>query len=165
MFAAEGQVALRRPSSFYITFSSVDPELVSFLKKCLQLVGIPSGKYMLSSRKFPIYGYKNLERFKEFDIHTLHPERCTKFELGFASYKRKNVLRGDEARARILQQLASGPKTYDDLAAALGKARTTIQAWHIPILDREGKVRHTGKRGRAWLWAPAESKSSAESNI
>jgi hypothetical protein len=164
MFAAEGQVALRRPGSFHITFSSADPELVSFLKKCLQLVGINSGKYMPQSRKFPIYGYKNLKRFKELGIHTLHPEKRAKFELGFASYKRTNVLHGEEARALILQQLAQGPKTYDDLAAALGKARTTIQAWHIPILEKSGLIQRTGKRGQAWLFGLAEGKSSAPAN-
>lgn len=160
MFAAEGQVALRKPSSFHVTFSSTDLELVSFLKQCLDLVDISSGKYMQNGRKFPIYGYKNLGRFRELDIHTLHPEKREKFERGFASYKRVNVLDGEEARALILQQLASGPKTYDDLAAALGKARTTIQAHHIPILEREGKVRRVGKRGQAWLWALAQQKEA-----
>jgi len=156
MFAAEGQVALRRPSSFHVTFSSTDLELVSFLKQCLQLVDISSGKYMSNGRKFPIYGYKNLKRFRELGIHTLHPEKRTKFECGFASYKRINVLDGEEARKVILQQLASGPKTYDDLAAALGKARTTIQAHHIPILEKQGLVKRAGKRKCAWLWALAE---------
>jgi len=165
MFAAEGQVALRKPSSFHVTFSSTDLELVSFLKQCLQLVDILSGKYMPNGRKFPIYGYKNLKCFREFGIHTLHPEKREKFERGFASYKRVNVLDGEEARALIFQQLTSGPKTYDDLAAALGKARTTIQAHHIPILEREGKVRCVGKRGRAWLWTPAEDKSSATTEV
>jgi len=165
MFAAEGQVALRKPSSFHVTFSSTDLELVSFLKQCLQVVNIPSGKYMPNGRKFPIYGYKNLKCFRELGIHTLHPEKREKFERGFASYKRVNVLDGEEARALILQQLVSGPKTYDDLAAALSKARTTIQAHHIPILEREGKVKRAGKRGQAWLWAPAEGKSSASAKV
>jgi len=120
---------------------------------------------MYQNRKFPIYGYKNLKRFRELGIHTLHPEKHAKFEFGFANYKRTNVLDGDEARSLILQQLASGPKTYDDLAAALGKARTTIQAHHIPILEREGKVKRVGKRGHAWLWALAEGKSSATAKV
>jgi len=158
MFAAEGQVALRKPSSFHVTFSSTDLELVSFLKQCLRLVDILSGKYMPNGRKFPIYGYKNLKCFRELGIHTLHPDKREKFERGFASYKRVNVLGGEEARALILQQLASGPKTYDDLAAALGKARTTIQAHHIPILEREGKVKRAGKRGKAWLFACGRQK-------
>jgi len=165
MFAAEGQVAFRKHGAFYITFSSANLELVSFLKKCLQSVGITSGKYMHQSRKFPIYGYKNLKRFKELGIHTLHPEKRAKFELGFANYKRVNVLDGEEARALILQQLALGPKTYDELAAALGKARTTIQAHHIPILEQEGKVKRVGKRGQAWLFAPAEGKITPPSNV
>ncbi len=165
MFAAEGQVALRKHGALHATFSTADPELLSLLKESLGLIGISSGKYMPQSRKFPIYGYKNLKRFKGLGIHTLHPEKRTKFELGFSNYKRINILRGDEARALILQQLASGPKTYDELAAALGKARTTIQAWHIPILEREGKVKRAGKCDRAWLWALAESKSSVGPNI
>jgi len=44
IFAAEGQVALRKPSSFHVTFSSTDLKLVSFLKQCLQLADIRSGK-------------------------------------------------------------------------------------------------------------------------
>jgi hypothetical protein len=111
---------------------------------------------MLKSRKFPIYGYRNFKRFKELGIHTSHPEKRAKFEQGFAAYRRTNVLEGDDARALILQQLASGPETYDDLAAALGKARTTIQAHHIPILEKQGMVKRAGKRGQAWLWALAE---------
>jgi len=165
MFAAEGQVALRKPSSFHVTFASTDSTLVLFLKECLQTLGINSGKYMSNGRKFPIYGWRNLNHFRELNIHTLHPEKREKFERGFASYKRTNVLDGDEARALVLQQLASGPKTYDDLAAALGKARTTIQAHHIPILEREGKVKRAGKRGQAWLWALAEGKSSATAKV
>lgn len=166
MFAAEGQVALKKGGTlFYISFSSSDEELILFIKKCFDLLGIATSKYMRQSRKFPIYGYKNLKRFMELNIHTLHSEKHAKFELGFANYKRKNVLRGEEARALILQQLASGPKTYDELAAALGKARTTIQAWHLPILERQGLAKRVGKRGQAWLWAPAEGKSSTGSNV
>jgi biotin operon repressor len=120
---------------------------------------------MSSSRKFPIYGWRNFKRFRELGIHILHPEKREKFERGFANYKRVNVLDGEEARTLILQQLTLGPKTHDELAAALGKARTTIQAHHIPILEREGKVRRVGKRGRAWLWAPAEDKSSATTEV
>ena len=158
MFAAEGQVALRKHGALHVTFSSADLKLVSFLKECLRSVGIASGKYMIQSRKFPIYGYKNLKRFKELGIHTLHPEKCVKFELGFASYKRVNVLRGEEARGLILKQLTLGPKTYNELAAALGKARTTIQAWHVPILEKRGLIERAGKRGRAWLWTLRKTK-------
>ena len=156
LFAAEGQVELKKSGVlFYVSFSSIDEDLIAFMKKCLELRGVRSGKYMLQARKFPIYGYRNFERFKELNIHTLHPDKREKFERGFANYKRTNVLDGDEARGLILKRLASGPKTYDDLAAALGKARTTIQAHHIPILERAGQVRRAGKRGRAWLWALA----------
>jgi hypothetical protein len=161
IFAAEGQVALRKQGALHVTFSTADSQLLSFLKKSLQLVGITSGKYMTSSRKFPIYGYTNLKRFKELNIHTLHPEKRMKFELGFANYKRKNVLDGEKARTLVLGELTSGPKTYNELAAALGKARTTIQAWHIPILEREGKVRRIGKRGQAWLFEPTEKRNPA----
>ena len=157
MFAAEGQVALKKWGTlFYISFSSAEKGIILLLKRCLQLLGITSGKYMSPSRKFPVSGRRNFERIRELNIHTLHPEKREKFELGFAAYKRTNVLSGEEARALILQQLASGPKTYDELAAALGKARTTIQAHHIPRLERVGKVKRVGKRRQAWLWALTE---------
>ncbi|MDI6642781.1 MAG: LAGLIDADG family homing endonuclease [Candidatus Hodarchaeaceae archaeon] len=157
MFAAEGSVIIRKSGILHhLNISSKDEKLIEFLKMCLELLGMTSSEYDSKGKNLPIHGWRNFKRFKELGIHTLHPEKRAKFEQGFASYKRVNVLSGEEARALILQQLASGPKTYDDLAAALGKARTTIQAHHIPILEREGKVRRVGKRGQAWLWALVE---------
>jgi hypothetical protein len=165
LFAAEGSVILKESGVlFHIDFSTKDLQAVQFYKDCLDRLGIKHGTYTIQDQKFQIYGWRNFKRFREFDIHTLHPEKRAKFELGFARYKRTNVLHGDEARALILQQLASGPKTYDELAAALDKARTTIQAWHVPILEREGKVKRIAKRGQAWLFGLAEGKSRAPAN-
>jgi len=161
LFAAEGSVLLKKSEVLHhITFSSKDSELIQFLEKCLRLLGVKPGKYMLNGMNLQIYGLPNFRRIRELGIHTLHPDKREKFELGFANYKRTNVLDGEEARSLILEQLTSGPKTYDELAAALGKARTTIQAHHIPILEREGKVKRVGKRGHASLWAIAEGKIS-----
>lgn len=166
IFAAEGSVLLKKSGVLHhITFSSKDDELIQFLCECLRLVGVNPSKYMENGMNLQIYGRTNFEQIRKPGIHTLHPDKRAKFERGFASYKRTNVLRGDEARALILEQLRSGPKTYDDLAAALGKARTTIQAWHIPILEHEGKAVRAGKRGQAWLWAPAEGKSIAAAEV
>lgn len=157
LFAAEGSVLLKKSGVLHhITFSSKDNELIQLLEQCLRLLGVMPGKYMVNGMNLQIYGLPNFRRIRGLGIHTLHPEKCAKFERGFASYKRVNVLDGEEARALILQQLSSSPKTYDDLAAALGKARTTIQAHHIPILEREGKVRRVGKREQVWLWALAK---------
>jgi len=157
LFAAEGSVLLKKSGVLHhITFSTKDSELVQLLEQCLRLVGVKPGKYMIDGMNLQIYGLSNFRRVRELGIHTLHPEKRAKFEQGFASYKRIDVLDGDEARALILQQLASGPKTYDDLAAALGKARTTIQAHHVPILEKQGLIKRAGKRGHAWLWALAE---------
>jgi hypothetical protein len=44
------------------------------------------------------------------------------------------------------------------------KARTTIQAHHIPILEKQGLVKLVGKRGQAWLWALAEPVPAMVSN-
>lgn len=161
IFAGEGCVLLKKSGVlFHVDFATKDESSVRFYKQCLDFLGIAHGKYMRRSLKFPVHGYRNLKRFMELGIHTLHPEKREKFEQGFANYKRTNVLDGDEARTLILQQLALGPKTYDELAAALGKARTTIQAWHLPILEREGEVKRVDKRGQAWLWALAENTRS-----
>lgn len=156
IFAGEGSVLIRNDVLFHIDFAGADTSSIKFYKQCLDCLGITHGEYIRRSLKFQIYGHRNFKRFRELGIHTLHPEKREKFENGFASYKRVNVLDGEEARALILQQLASGPKTYDELAAALGKARTTIQAHHIPILERDGKIRRAGKRGQAWLLELAE---------
>ena len=166
LFAAEGSVLLKKSGVLHhITFSSKDNELIQLLERCLRLLGVKPSKYMTGEMNLQIYALSNFRRIRELGIHTLHPEKCEKFERGFASYKRTNVLRGEEARRLILEQLRSGPKTYDELAAALGKARTTIQAWHVPILEREGKVKRAGKRGRSWLWTLAEGKSIMKANI
>ncbi|MFQ6129719.1 MAG: LAGLIDADG family homing endonuclease [Candidatus Hadarchaeaceae archaeon] len=161
LFAAEGSVLLKKSGVLHhITFSSKDDELIQLLEQCLRLLGVKPSKYMLDGMNLQIYSLPNFRRIRDFGIHTLHPEKRAKFELGFANYKRTNVLNGEEARALILEQLHSGPKTYDELATALSKARTTIQAWHIPILEKRGLIERVGKRGQAWLWAPAEGKSS-----
>ncbi|MEM2878953.1 MAG: ArsR family transcriptional regulator [Candidatus Hadarchaeales archaeon] len=154
VFAGEGCVLLRKSGVlFHVDFATKDESSVRFYKQCLDFLGISHGKYMRRSLKFPIHGYRNLKRFKELSIHALHPEKREKFERGFSAYRRTNVLDGEEARRMILEQLASGPKTYDELAAALGKARTTIQAHHIPILEKQGLVKRAGKKGQAWMWS------------
>lgn len=157
LFAAEGSVLLKKSGVLHhITFSSKDRELIQLLEQCLGLLGVKASSYSVKGMNLQIYGLSNFRRIRELGIHALHPEKRAKFKQGFAAYKRTNVLNGKEARKLILQQLASGPKTYDDLAAALGKARTTIQAHHIPILEKQGLVKRAGKRGQAWLWALAE---------
>lgn len=165
IFAAEGSVILRKSGILHhLNISSKDEEVIEFLKECFASVGITTSKYQSESRNLPIHGWRNFKCFRELSIHTLHPEKREKFEQGFANYKRIDVLGGDEARALILQQLASGPKTYDDLAAALGKARTTIQAHHIPVLEKQGLVKRAGKRGQAWLWVLTEPTPGMISN-
>jgi len=162
IFAAEGSVLVKNSGVLHhITFSSKDSELIQFLEQCLCLNGVKPSKYMINGMNLQIYGLSNFKHVRKLGIHTLHPEKREKFEQGFANYKRVNVLHGEEARALILQRLASGPKTYDDLAAALGKARTTIQAHHIPILEKRGLVKRAGKRGQAWMWVLAEPKHLA----
>lgn len=163
IFAAEGSVLLKKSGVLHhIAFSSKDLALIKLIERCLRFLGIEPGGYMQNGMNLQIYGLPNFRRIRELGIHALHPDKREKFERGFASYKRTDVLDGEEARTIILQQLASGPKTYDDLAAALGKARTTIQAHHIPILEREGKIVRAGKRKQAWLWALPEPKPNAK---
>ncbi len=157
IFAAEGSVLVKNSGVLHhITFSSKDSELIQFLEQCLRIHGVKPSKYMINGMNLQIYGLSNFKHIRDLNIHTLHPEKREKFERGFSAYKRVNVLDGEEARTLILRQLSSGPKTYDDLAAALGKARTTIQAWHVPILEKQGLIKRAGKRGHAWLWALTE---------
>ncbi|MEM2878823.1 MAG: LAGLIDADG family homing endonuclease [Candidatus Hadarchaeales archaeon] len=154
VFAAEGSVMLKNSGVLHhITFSSKDDELIHFLRQSLHLVGVRANSYSIRGMNLQIYGLTNFRRIRELSIHALHPEKREKFERGFSAYRRTNVLDGEEARRMILEQLASGPKTYDELATALGKARTTIQAHHIPILEKQGLVKRAGKRGQAWMWS------------
>lgn len=157
LFAAEGSVLLKKSGVLHhITFSSKDDELIQLICESLRLVGVIPSAYMENGMNLQIYGHKNFEQILKLGIHTLHPDKREKFERGFAAFKRIGVLDGEEARARILHQLAFGPKTYDELAEALGKARTTIQAHHIPILEKRGLIKRAGRRGSAWLFDLSE---------
>jgi len=163
IFAAEGSVILRKSGVLHhVNISSGDKKTIEFLEKCFSFLGITVSKYETKGRNLPVHGRRNFEQANNFDVYRMNPEKRAKFELGFANYKRVNVLDGEEARSLTLQQLATGSKTYGELAVALGKARTTIQTHHIPILEREGKVKRVGKRGQAWLFALAENPSSQQ---
>jgi hypothetical protein len=104
IFSGEGCVLLKKSGVlFHVDFATKDESSVKFYKQCLDFLGIAHGKYIRRSLKFPVHGYRNFKRFKELGIHTLHPEKREKFERGFASYKRVNVLDGEEARSLIIQ--------------------------------------------------------------
>lgn len=157
VFAAEGSVVLK-PSSgvlFHIDFSnSMESGLIAILKACLDKLNIAHGKYTDQGKKFPIYGRRNFEKIAALQIHTLHPDKRAKFERGLGCYTR-NVMKGDEMEMMIIEQFKTGPKTYDDLAASLKKGRSTIQSHYIPILERKGLIKRSGKRGRAWQFEMA----------
>ena len=156
VFAAEGSVILK-PSGviFKIDFSTIDMKWVDFLSKSLHYLGIRAGVYVSGGKKFQIYGRENLEKVKEFKLYDLHPDKKTKFEDGISKYQRF-VVPGHIMEKLILQQLLSGPKTYDEISFALKKGRSTIQSHYIPILEKKEFVKKVGKRRVAWLFGITE---------
>lgn len=152
IIAAEGQVALKKTGTIsHVAIASANMDDVNLFKRCLTTLGIASGKYMENGRKFPIYGRKHLERIRQLDMMSLHPAKKSKFENGISRFQRF-VMKGSEMEELILHQLRNGPKTYDDIAMALNKSRTVIQSHYIPILEKKGLVRRSGKRKQAWLF-------------
>jgi hypothetical protein len=152
VFAAEGSVILK-PSGviFKIDFSTIDLKWVDFLTEILLRLGIHAGVYVSGGRKFQIYGRENLEKVKKTRLYDLHPTKKIKFENGMSKYQRF-VVAGSKMERMILQQLISGPKTYDEISLALKKGRSTIQSHYIPILEKKGFVVRVGKRKAAWLF-------------
>lgn len=57
-------------------------------------------------------------------------------------------------RGQIVTQLRLGPKTVDDLAAAVGLTDNGVRA-HLQVLERDGLVRAAGTRRTAGLGKPA----------
>jgi len=153
IIAAECQVALKEWGTIAcVAISTIDERMIEFYRKCLQFLGINSGKYQPKGRKFPIYGKKNLEKLKTLSLMDLHPRQKLKFEKGFQNYQRE-VMKGQEMEKLILHQLNPDAKTYDGLVEALNKGRSTIQGHYIPLLEKKGFVKRIGKRKRAWLFA------------
>lgn len=151
IIAGESQVATKPWGTlFYVSISSKSLDDVAFYKQCLQYLGIMSGEYQYGPMKFPIYGKGNFDGMVKFRLLDLHPDKKSKFENGITSYK-KIIKDFKETEKLILQQLAE-PKTYDELAKLLGKARSTVQSFYIPILEKKGLISRIGKRRQAWLF-------------
>lgn len=152
IIAAEGQVALKKSGTIsHVSIASIDLADIEWYKNCLSSLLIASGKYMENGNKFPIYGRKNLEKVQSLEMLKLHPIKKSKFENGISKFQRF-VMKGCEMEKLILQQLNPKPKTYDEIASALNKGRSTIQSHYIPILENKGLVKRVGKRKQAWLF-------------
>lgn len=114
--------------------------------------------------KFQINGRRNFERIKNLNIFILHSEKNKRLEVGLSKYER-NVMKGYEMENLILQQLNSGPKTYDDISSALKKGRSTIQSHYIPILESRNLIRRCGKKGSAWLFELTDNALKSNSQL
>lgn len=156
IIAGEGQIALKKSGTIsHVSVSSGDLIEVNWYKKCLNNLSISSGKYMKNGRKFPIYGRGNLEKMQSLKLLSLHLDKKMKFENGISKYQRY-VMKGEKIQKLIMQQLNPKPKTYDEIANALNKGRSTIQSHYIPILEKKGFVKRIGKKGRALLFGITE---------
>lgn len=152
IIAGEGQVELKSWGTLsYVSISSNDLAEVKFYKECLNSLGIESCKYEIVSRKFPIYGRRNFEKMKLFNLLSLHPEKLNEFESGLSNYKR-NVMKVEEMKELILKELVNQSKTYDEISNSLKKGRSTIQAFYVPMLEKQGLINRMGKRKQAWLF-------------
>jgi len=157
VFVAEGSVLLRDWGTIsHIDFSSKDLEYIEFLRDLLIRIGVSSGEFQKPGLKFQIYSKRNFEKFKEYKLHFLHPNKCQKFEDGFGNYSR-DVKKRSEMILSILSYLINKQGTYNDLSRNLNKGRSTIQSHYIPLMEKEGVVRRCEKRNRAWLFEITEN--------
>lgn len=151
IIAGEGQVELKPWKTLsYVSISTANLDELAFYKKCLNTLGINSSKYEKTSRKFPIYGRRNLEKMKLYRLLEIHPLKYQKFEFGLSNYKRC-VTEVIEMKKLILQEL-NRPKTYTEISNSLNKGRSTIQSFYIPMLEKEGFVTRIGKQKQAWMF-------------
>lgn len=151
-FAGEAAVVLKEWGTVaHVAVANKNMEVIDFLTSCLSKLGIKRGKYFASSCKFPIYGKVNLDIVRKHRLLGLNDRKNKKFEDGMDKFQR-TVIAGDKMERMILDVLKSGPKTYDEISAALSKGRSTIQSHYIPILEKKGMIRRAGKRKQAWLF-------------
>lgn len=157
IFAGEGTVILRPSGTIHhVDISTKNLELVNFITKYFKKLGIKRGKYFYKKgAKFPIHGRRNFERLLSYKISDLSTDKKDKFEFGLSKFQRY-VMKGKEMKKLILQQLNSNPKTYNEIAKALNKGRSTIQSHYIPILEKKRLIKRIGKRKQAWLFQITE---------
>lgn len=150
--AAEAAVVLKEWGTVaHVSVANRNMDVISFVTECLALLGISRGKYFESSGSFPIHGKLNFDIVRKYELMRLNIKKNQKFEDGMNKFQR-TVFPGDKMESMILELLKSGPKTYDDIAIPLNKGRSTIQSHYVPILERKGMIRKSGKKGRAWLF-------------
>jgi hypothetical protein len=156
IIAGEGQIAFKSWGTIaFIAITCGSEKVVDWYKSCLRVLDIESSKYQPITMKFPIYGRKNLEKVKSWKLCDLHPDKREAFSSGITNYQRA-VVKGEEMEKLILKQLILIPKTYDEIAKALNKGRSTIQSHYIPILKKKGLIKRVGKRRQAWLFQITE---------
>ncbi len=81
VFAAEGSVKLWREKNLReLRFASVHDQ--DTLRKLLKDVGIECAPAMYKNY-IAISGYNNFSKFKQLNLHKLHPNKKEKFEFGF----------------------------------------------------------------------------------
>ncbi len=152
IIAAEGQIALKKWGTIsFIAISSESISEIEWYKLCLSRLGISSGKYQPSTRKFPIYNRKNLTLVNSFKLCDIHPNKRQTFAFGFSRYSR-NVESSDDVIFRIMTLLTTSSKTYDEISQPLGKSRSVIQSHYIPILEKRGLIECAGKKKQALLF-------------
>ena len=139
VFASEGAVVLK-PSGIphHVDISNKNLDFIDFVTECFRKIGVERGKYFYEKgMKFPIHNRKNFEILLRNKILSISPEKQRKLEEAMKKYQRF-LVKGDEMEKQIMRQLDPISKTYDDLAFALKKGRSTIQSHYIPLLEKKG---------------------------
>jgi DNA-binding HxlR family transcriptional regulator len=102
-----------------------------------------------------ITGLSNFKIMDKFDLCVLHPEKHKNFKIGISNFKVEQSRKG-EGRLLVLQHLANGPKTRQELGKLLNRSPDTIKTEALLILEKQGLVERAEFNSKSRLWKITE---------
>jgi len=82
---------------------------------------------------------------------SLHPQKLESFERGMKGFKIEQSRKG-EGRFLVLQKLAEGPKSRQELGKMLNRSPATIKTEALYILEKQKLVERGEIKNKARLW-------------
>jgi DNA-binding HxlR family transcriptional regulator len=98
-----------------------------------------------------ITGLSNFKIMDKFDLCILHPEKHKNFKIGISNFKVEQSRKG-EGRLLVLQHLANGPKTRQELGKLLNRSPDTIKTEALLILEKQGLVERGEINNKHRVW-------------
>ncbi len=133
-FAGEGNIKTGTHANRTIRIAQKEP--LGIIDKILQSLDIKY-RFFISERSYTITGWKNWEKFYNYKIYTLHPEKKKKFIQAWKSYKEIHYP-NNFIRYNILRYLST-PKTSNELALIFNRKQARLQDV-LSELKIEGKI-------------------------